>query len=229
MRCLVLVLAILGLPAASKTFQPYPVTDADGDQTISRAEYLDVVDALFARADTNFDGFIDSEEVPALRRLAGDMDQSRRFRLADVDGDGLMSQEEMFVAKERREQTRAAERREALAPFDTDGNGRLDETERRARTESWASERKSRSTAMEAHPNAQNRPDVAGDGGGVALISVADLLDSSRRVPMDGDADDRVTLMEYRAYMEQRFDTKDSDKDGVLMGDETLVDYLFMR
>jgi len=101
--------------------------DANGDGVITREEFHAARERLFGRLDRNGDGFVDKEDMSG--RLAGrakaqerlaelvtqlDKDGDGRvskgefvdgptplFELADTDHDGVLSKQEIAVAKER--------------------------------------------------------------------------------------------------------------------------------
>jgi collagen type III alpha len=80
--------------------------DSDGDGKVSKAEAPEQMQSFFDRLDTNSDGFIDAEEIAAMRRRfesrgsapggegQGSRGGGRNLMENDADGDGKVSKEE---------------------------------------------------------------------------------------------------------------------------------------
>ena len=71
--------------------------DKDKDGKISQAEHKEGSDKLFLEIDTNKDGFISKDEMQARYKTMHENYQSamqERWKLADKDGDGLLSKAE---------------------------------------------------------------------------------------------------------------------------------------
>ena len=85
--------ALLALPALL-LLAAHPVSDLNRDGEISLGEYITRVDALFAKADTDFDGRLGPDEEKSLDRIFSDANAMDRFRIADVDGNGQLDERE---------------------------------------------------------------------------------------------------------------------------------------
>lgn len=71
--------------------------DKDKDGKISQAEHKEGMDKLFLEIDTNKDGFITKDEMQAHHKMMREKYQGtmqERWKLADKDGDGLLSKAE---------------------------------------------------------------------------------------------------------------------------------------
>lgn len=81
--------------------------DADGDQRLSRAEFVDARVQRLAAADADRDGSVTREERRAAHqaRRAGRADA--RFERLDADNDGVISKAEFDARGERRAEARA--------------------------------------------------------------------------------------------------------------------------
>ncbi len=81
--------------------------DADGDQRLSRAEFIDSRIARLAAADADGDGSVTREErrAAAQARRAGRAEA--RFERLDADGDGAISKAEFNARREHRAGARA--------------------------------------------------------------------------------------------------------------------------
>jgi hypothetical protein len=95
-------------------------TDANGDGTITKAEFLAGVDTHFAKLDVNKDGKISKEERPGGAEGRG----GRMMNRLDTDKDGAISLDE-----QRAQATRRFDR------LDTNNDGKLDQAERDAARE----------------------------------------------------------------------------------------------
>lgn len=81
--------------------------DADGDQRLSRAEFVEARVRRLAAADADRDGSVTREERRAAHqaRRAGRADA--RFERLDADNDGVISKAEFDARRERRAEARA--------------------------------------------------------------------------------------------------------------------------
>ena len=94
--------------------------DANGDGTITNAEFLADVDARFARLDGNKDGKISKEERPG----AGEGRGGRMMSRIDTNDDGTISLDEQRAQANKR-----------FERLDTNNDGKLDQAERDAARE----------------------------------------------------------------------------------------------
>jgi hypothetical protein len=88
--------------------------DANGDGTVTKAEFLADIDARFAKHDANKDGKIGKEERPG----GGEGRGGRMMGRADTDGDGAIS-----LAEQRAQASKRFER------VDTNSDGKIDKAE----------------------------------------------------------------------------------------------------
>ena len=248
-RLLLCTLA-LALLAASPA-PDYPAFDRDGDGVIDRAEYQAVAARLFIRADRNFDGFLEGDETAAVQVLEREADQIRRFRRADTDGDGLMSEAEMLASARARDDRRLASRSEERLAYDRNGDGWLnaEETVLMKDAKRKARQAKGRQAIQPPTPQA-NAAQADTKPPTETITSVQDLLNTVRanalshtkdfvtsegiirpqsRPYHDTDMDQRVSLAEYRAGLSARFDKRDKDGNGELDAQERGVSFIFAR
>lgn len=71
--------------------------DKDKDGKISQAELKEGMDKLFLEIDTNKDGYISKEEMQAHHKMMREKHQNtmqERWKLADKDGDGMLTKAE---------------------------------------------------------------------------------------------------------------------------------------
>lgn len=80
--------------------------DADGNGSVSRAEFAGATDRVFGAVDRDGDGAISMAEFAAFDRNEGVIQsadaRAERFALIDSDGDGLISRPELHAQQERR-------------------------------------------------------------------------------------------------------------------------------
>lgn len=250
MKRLLLCTLALTLLAASPV-PDYPAFDRDGDGVIDRAEYQTVAARLFIAADRNFDGFLEGDETSAVQALEREADQVRRFRRADTDGDGLMSEAEMLASTRARDDRRLASRSEERLAYDRNGDGWLNAEEtvlmKDAKRKTWQA--KGRQAIQPPTPQSGAAQADAKSPTGT-ITSVQDLLNTVRtnapshtkdfvtsegiirphsRPQHDTDMDQRVSLAEYRAGLSARFNRRDKDGNGELDAAERGVTFIFAR
>ena len=97
--------------------------DANGDNTVTRAELEQLQTAEFAFRDRNGDGFLDQADASPMRQRMMALRQERREARQDEDGDRAA----------RREERRGEGRRGQRRGFDTDEDGRVSAAEFTAR------------------------------------------------------------------------------------------------
>jgi hypothetical protein len=101
----------------------FEAQDADGDSSVSLAEFTGPQSDLFQEADANGDGVLSEDEHAGLRAAARTLTQRRAFTRLDADGDHVLTPAE-FPSRHSR-----------LAAYDADGDGQVsrDEFPRRQR------------------------------------------------------------------------------------------------
>ena len=201
--------------------------DKDGDGSITHEEYLDVAVKFFLAADENYDGYVEGNETRKLTGLLMEADSVYRFPKTDLDGDGMISVTEMLAASEKRAEDAARKRREADKPYDLNGDGRLDAEESVLKSNKLMQEFKARREAAKAKAEAAK----ARNGGSEfkPIQTIEGLITPRSRPHMDSDQDQKVSLLEYRVGMGERFDEKDADGDRVISSGEMPDRYLFWR
>ncbi|XP_074558769.1 putative calcium-binding protein CML18 [Curcuma longa] len=121
-----------------KVFARY---DANGDGRISASELADVLRALgspaspaeirdmIAEMDADGDGFVDLQEFADfhLRGAGGDKELREAFDVYDLDGNGLISAEELHrVLKQLGEKCSVKDCKRMIRSVDVDGDGNVD-------------------------------------------------------------------------------------------------------
>jgi Ca2+-binding EF-hand superfamily protein len=160
--------------------------------------------------DTNQDGSITGDEVQAVL--------TERFTVADTDGDGLLTQDEMSIAHEQLRKEEAAKR---FAELDTDGNGLVSLEEFQATMPSFSGKRGGGAERM------FSRLDQDGDGS----LSEAEMSsgpfadkhsDKAERMfsRLDQDGDGLVSSTEMNTPVVKMFERLDADGDGVISSQE---------
>ena len=93
--------------------------DSDEDGFISEAEYMDFIDERFLKMDTDRDGTITKEDLYDSRFYMFLPELAEAvFRDSDLDGDGLITEDEMIEAEELN-----------FAKMDINGDGQLSRDE----------------------------------------------------------------------------------------------------
>ncbi len=95
--------------------------DKDGNGTVDKAEFLAEAETRFQKTDANADGNIDREEMKAQRQKMRKHFKGKHRPLSDKNGDGKVTIDDV---PERA--------KELFAKVDTDSNGEVSETERKA-------------------------------------------------------------------------------------------------
>lgn len=183
------------LLAASTLIAATPAADLDGNGEVTRAEFMAAGEARFTAADTDFDGFLNRDEMDALRDAERSERTRKHFSKLDANGDGAVTEAEMLAAQEARLERKSDRREERRAQFierfDTDDDGVLSEEERSAVREQMGERR------------AERKGKRKGRFG-------------KKRPRLDADGDGLISRAEYDAMGEKLFDRMDANGDGVL-------------
>jgi len=132
--------------------------DSNGDQQVSKSEFLAGATARFDAADTNRDNFISDDERKAQRKAKREARDDRRFAKTDLNGDGQISKDEFDAVREN-QRGKVKKRR------DVNGDGIVDKADKALRKEQRKLRRAARKDKKTARRNGQiQRPDVNQDG-----------------------------------------------------------------
>ena len=215
----------------------HPVSDLNRDGEISLGEYITRVDALFAKADVDFDGRLSQDEEMSLERIFAEANAADRFRLADEDGNGQLNEREYLAT--------VVTPREAVGSFYGGFLGLISKMEHDALDEGqWEAEmlrfqqrserNMARARVITNMPEEPELPEISVQSAHAdspqsrSLITAADQplddgYDGSREVfgmEVRRLEDDGRTAQEYRMQMVFAFLMKDADDNDVLTLDE---------
>ena len=156
---------IIGLASGAAYAEKNAVAkfDTNGDQQISKSEFLAGAQTRFEEADVNNDNFLSDDERTAHRELKRQAKEDKRFEKIDTNNDGQLSKDEI-------EQAKAAKRAKRDAKRDLNGDGSVDEAER----EQLKAKRKAAKAEYKARRDASGgkrlNPDTNDDG--LSLIHI---------------------------------------------------------
>lgn len=198
------------VPALAQTAAPTaaPAHHLRTKKPVTRAAFVQRVKKLFARLDTNHDGFVTQDEIQAsaqaMRARMGHgigNHGSKMFDRLDLNHDGVVTQAEFNAAAASRPQRtgshRAAPTWERFAArFDANHDGQVT----RAEFDAGHTQR---------HMADGGKPHPHRAGFAAQLFAMADL-----------NHDGRVSLQEAIQAAQNWFDTADTNHDGVLSPDE---------
>ena len=214
-----------------------PKIDANGDDEISRIEYMSFRSNAFNKEDKNFDGKLTKQEIRAARDERNREKAKTRFKGLDSNRDGGLTQDEFaeasgLNAKSRQEQ-RAASSDKWFDDMDADKNGNISRLEYNGFLDSQM--KKFEKNAAAASEKQFKHMDLDGDG----TITETEYVDKGRkpaskksdplqglyahetakpkkRTRRDGNGDGDITKREDREYNEYQFDKMDKNKDGMI-------------
>jgi hypothetical protein len=132
--------------------------DSNGDQEISKTEFLAGATARFDAGDVNQDNFLSDDERKAQREANRDARKDRRFAKTDVNGDGQISKEEFDTVREARRE-KSKQRR------DINGDGLVDKADKALRKEARKAKRAAKKDKRKSRREAGLKgPDANQDG-----------------------------------------------------------------
>lgn len=231
------VLAAASVLMLATTAKATPNMDINGDDEISRIEYMSFRSNAFNKDDKNFDGKLTKEEIQAARTERNRQNVKKRFKGMDTNGDGGITQSEFEDASGLSTQTQREKRTVALDKWfddmDTDNNGNISRLEYNGflNKQMESVEKSSASASLKRF----QRLDLDGDG----TITESEYVDKGRnptanksdrlkglyahetakpkkRTRRDGNSDGDITKREDREYNEYQFDKMDKNKDGTI-------------
>lgn len=207
------IAALAAIPAAA---QPRPDGPARNAGPITRASVQAMVQARFARVDSNHDGFVTRAEADALRGQArerwGERMEQRRERMEE-NGERVEQRRERWA--ERRAENRAGlfdridtnnDGSISRAEFDAHASARAERGAERRGPDGMRGGRGMRNARMMRHGGAG--PMGGGRFGGAMFER------------MDSDRDGRVSLAEASSRALEMFDRADANRDGTVTRDE---------
>jgi len=231
------ILFISTLICGSTLAHADPKMDANGDDEISRIEYMSFKSNAFNKQDKNFDGKITKQEIRDARMERTRETAKKRFKDLDSNSDGNVTLAEMEEAKDTTYQKKAEKRKEAsdkwFEDMDKDKNGNISRLEYNSFLEKQMG---NLVTKLATSSEKQfKRMDLNNDG----IITESEYVDKGRksatrkantlkglyahetakpkkRTRRDGNSDGDITKREDREYNEYQFDKMDKNKDGVI-------------
>jgi|GEM_PF-1119033 len=223
-----------------------PKIDANGDDEITRIEYMSFKSNSFNKQDKNFDGKLTKQEIRDARTEQNRDNAKKRFKDLDSNGDGNVTLAEMEESKNAINEKQTEQHKKASDKFfddmDKDKNGNVSRLEYNSFLEKQMG--KLIEDTKKASQNTFKRMDLNEDG----LITETEYVDRGRkpgtnksdplkglyahetakpkkRTRRDGNSDGDITKREDREYNEYQFDRMDKNKDGVITKKENL--YIF--
>ena len=245
-KLFLLITAAISLPIFAHA---NPKMDANGDDEISRIEYMSFKSNSFNTQDKNFDGRLTKKEINAARLEQLRQTTKKRFKAIDTNGDGHITQTEhddaARVKTDKVYENSFRRIDEWFNKIDTDKNENISRLEYNAFLENQRAEQIEKS--LKTTSRAFTRLDLDGDG----VITEFEYVDKGRapgtkrkkksdpleglyahettkpkkRLRRDGNSDGEITKREDREYNEYQFDRLDKDDSGSITKKEAR--YLF--
>lgn len=139
----------LGLTLASFDLAMAETVDEEKADPISKTEFVKNQNALFSKADKNFDGVISFQELNVAEFKKAQKDSKERFKVLDINSNNFLSEEELILGHEeaKKEFNNFANRskKALLKTYDLNGNGTItsDEIDNALSRQKLQSEKKS--------------------------------------------------------------------------------------
>lgn len=217
-----------------------PKMDANGDEQISRIEYMSFNSNAFNKQDKNFDGKLSKQELRDARAERIRESAKKRFKKMDTNHDGKITQQEhdkiTNLEGDKIVKESANKSDDRFDKMDTDNNGHVSRLEYKAFSDFHTS--KMRETVLTSSQQRFNRMDLDGDGNVTELeyvdkgrvprskkskksdpmvgLYAHETAKPKKRIRRDGNSDGDITKREDREYNEYQFDRLDKNKDGVI-------------
>ncbi len=165
--------------------------DINGDQVLSKDEFLAGATARFDAADIDRDNFLSADERAAQKQNRRKNRQDKRFTKADLNNDGVISKEEFIKVQNLRVERQKQARSKIKDLIDINKDGQIDAQERAAIKD----KRKADKAARRAERGA---------------------IKKKKRAALDANQDGFISRDEHMAAAERMFTFLDADQDGVL-------------
>ena len=234
------ILCIASALIYSSAIQASPKMDANGDDEISRIEYMSFKSNAFNKQDKNFDGRLTKQEIREARKERNRQNIKKRFKNIDKNGDGHITQDEHDNAtrnkNEKLYENSFNKVEEWFNKMDADKNDHISRLEYKAFLENQRAEQLEKT--LKTTQRAFARLDLDRDGRvtefeyvdkgrkpGSKTAKKNDPLEGlyahetakpKKRTRRDGNSDGDITKREDRDYNEYYFDKLDKNKDGVI-------------
>lgn len=213
--CLVSALAVPTLAFAA------PPADTDGDNIITKAEFMAESDRKFAIEDKNQDGELTREEMQEARVTFREERSERRFDRLDANEDGVINEDEFqapLAEREERIKDRQAQRdarRSERQTAETDGEEGANESasERIRRFAGRGNFRKAEGEGLKSRGTKNSDRKARGSQRGAQR---GGQRGSQRSLSRDANGDGVITRAEHDAVAEVLFLRLDTNGDGVL-------------
>lgn len=235
----------------SSAIHAAPKMDANGDEEISRIEYMSFKSNVFNKEDKNFDGILTKQEIREARKDRLRESAKARFKKMDRNNDGSITQQEHDASAnaktEKRTETKLNKADKWFGRMDKDKNGHISRLEFDAYNETQAA--KAYEKSLKSSAKKFSRLDLDGDGNitefeyvdkgrppesmtsqksdPMAGLYANETAKPKRRTRRDGNSDGEITKREDREYNAYYFETLDRNKDGVITQKEGR--HLFMQ
>lgn len=174
--------------------------DTNADGFISQSEFMAPAMERFTKTDANADGFIDEGERKAEREARKAERETRRFDRSDVNGDGVISRDEVAARGAERSVRKDERKARFLERVDTDGDGTISDAERTAARAEMEAKRGERKADRKARKGERGQ--------------------RAERVKPDANDDGFISRDEYAASVAAKFTRADKNGDGVLAAEE---------
>lgn len=222
------------------SIQAAPKMDANGDDEISRIEFMSFKSNAFNKEDKNFDGKLTPQEIRDARKTRLRESAKVRFKSLDTNGDGNVTQQEhdasVNIKVEGKTETKLNKADKWFGRMDKDNNGHISRLEFDAYNETQAT--KAYEKGLKSSEKKFSHLDLDGDGNitefeyvdkgrvpgskasktddPMAGLYANETAKPKKRTRRDGNSDGDITKREDREFNTYYFDKMDRNKDGVI-------------